>query len=164
MVSSRVRSILVGHSGTGILPSLAVGGGLFATFLVASLAYHGLLQWAVRGWPTLTDRSVLAFGALEIAYADLTWVVYLGLFGVAMAAAGYAAMREEGFLTSVLWATAPFLGYMVAATLFYSQFTYAGYSRAGSIEWTLPITVSLIYGVAMGLLGFVIGRIVVALD
>lgn len=163
MASSRAKSLLVGRSETRILPSLAVGGGVFAAFLVTSLGYYLLLEQAVRGWPTLTERSMLAFGPVEIAYADLTWAVYLGMFGVALAMAGYAAMRNQGFLISVFWATAPFLGYMMGATLYYSRFVYAGYRVGTSSGWALPITVSLLYGVTMGLLGFFIGRFVDAI-
>lgn len=126
--------------------------------------YHLLLERMVRGWPTVTEKPVVAFGALEIAHADVTWIVYVGLVSIGLAASSVAALRQRGLLRSLAVAIAPLLGYMVGAVIYYSSFPYSNYVIGSPVVLLVPVGLGILYGFCVGLLGYLIGRIIAVIS
>lgn len=163
MGTSRIGSVLLGQSKTEVKTILTIGGGLCLVLTAVSVVYHLLLERVLRGWPTVTEKSMLAFGSVEIAHADLTWIVYVGLVSFGLAASSVAALRRRGVLTSLAVAIAPFLGYMVGATIYYSTFPYSNYVIGSPVVLLVPIGLGVLYGFSVGVLGYLLGRIIAML-
>lgn len=160
MGTSRIGSVIRGQSESGVKSTIMIGGGLFLGLTAATIGYHLLLERAVRGWPTVTEKSVLAFGSIEVAHADVTWIVYVGLISIGLAASSVAANRHQGLLRSLAVAVAPFLGYMVGATIYYSSLSYSNYIIGSPVVLLGPIGLGILYGFSVGLLGYLMGRII----
>lgn len=164
MGTSRIGSVLLGQSETDVKTILTIGGGPCLALTAASVVYHLLLERVVRGWPTVTEKSMLAFGPVEIAHADLTWIVYVGLVSFGLAASSVAALRRRGMLTSLAVAIAPFLGYMVGATIYYSMLPYSNYVIGSPVVLLVPVGLGVLYGFSVGLLGYLVGRIIAVMS
>lgn len=164
MGTSRIGPIILGQPDTGFKSALTLGGGLFLVLTAASIGYHLLLERVVRGWPTVTGKTMVAFGPIEIAHADLTWIVYVGLVSIGLAASSVAALRRQGIVTSLVVAIAPFLGFMVGATIYYSTFPYSNYVIGSPVVLLVPMGLGILYGTGVGLLGYLMGRIITAIS
>lgn len=161
MVSSRVRTVVLGPTDMGIERSLPMLGGLLVLFLTVGMGYHWLLDMTAAGWPKLTINSVVSIGTVEIPLASVQWAYLLGLGLTGLIGSLVTALRRRGLLVSLAFGVVPFVGSTVAGTVYMGILSQSyAYLWESPMAWLGHVGVPVRLGILVGLLGFFLGRTV----
>lgn len=126
-------------------------------FVVASLAYHLLLERLVPGWPLVNVASVVRIGGIAVPYSSVSRGVLLVVFGVGLAVSFVAARRNQGLLVSLLVASAAVGGFFVGGTIYYT-IPLVGFQFGSPVDVIESIGLGVLIGVPTGIPGFLVGR------